>query len=406
MNYKLKVKIKFLLVFISLFSILFLGCEQKNNSTEPEIHDRGEIDQLTNIGNLDVDDIQLLMEFANITVPFTLQYSIKVYSVGYYTIDNNGSEIIVSGALYVPQNINNLPLLSIQHGTETKSDMVASVVPANSVEGQIGLIIASMGYLVLIPDYPGFGVSNVRHPYMHAESLIPSVIDLMRAGKTYCLDNQITLNGRTFLTGYSEGGYVSLLTQKKIEENYNSEFSLTAVAPSSGPYDLEGMMQNIFQSSSYSTPAYVAYFLTAYNEIYNWNRLDDFFKEPYTDLVSNLFDGSYIWGEITNQLPGTFSELVDSTFIVQVNNGNEEEFLAALQENTFLDWAPQTPIHFFHGDADEIVPIFNAHTAMLELTASGAIDIQLTIIPGGTHQSSGLEAIIGTIEWFETFQLD
>jgi len=97
---------------------------------------------------------------------------------------------------------------------------------------------------------------------------------------------------------------------------------------------------------------------------------------------------------------------VDSTFIVQVNNGNEEEFLAALQENTFLDWAPQTPIHFFHGDADEIVPIINAHTAMLELTASGAIDIQLTIIPGGTHQSSGLEAIIGTIEWFETFQFD
>ena len=40
MNYKFNTKIRLLLVFVSLFSILFLGCEQKNNSTEPEIHER------------------------------------------------------------------------------------------------------------------------------------------------------------------------------------------------------------------------------------------------------------------------------------------------------------------------------------------------------------------------------
>ena len=405
MNYKFNTKIRLFLVFIAL-SILFFGCDQKNNSTGPENHDRGEIDQISNIGNLDLEDIQTILDDANITSPFTLEYPIKAYSVRYYSVDDNGAEILVSGALYVPQNVDILPLVSIQHGTETKSDQVASVSPENSIEGRVGLIMASMGYMVLIPDYPGFGVSTVMHPYMHAESLIPSVVDLMRAGKTYCLENQVTLDGRTFLTGYSEGGYVSLLTQKVIEEDHTSEFILTAVAPSSGPYDLEGMMQTIFQSSSYGTPAYVAYFLTAYNEIYDWNRLDDFFKEPYANLVPSLFDGSNTWDEITNQLPATFSELVDSTFIANVNNGNEEDFLAVLQENTILNWAPQTPIHFFHGDADEIVPIINAYTAMLELTAAGATDIELTIIPGGTHQSSGSDAIFGTIEWFETFLLN
>jgi len=402
MNYKFNTKIRLFLVFLVL-SILFFGCEQKNNSTEPEIHNRGEIDQLSNIGNLGVDDIEEILDDANITNMFTLQYSIKAISVRYYSVDDNGAEIIVSGALYVPQNVDNLPLVSIQHGTETKRDLVASVAITNSVEGHVGLIMAAMGYLVLIPDYPGFGESTIMHPYMHAESLIPSVVDLMRASKTYCAENQMNLDGRTFLTGYSEGGYVSLLAQKTIEEDYTSEFTLTAVAPLSGPYDLEGMMQDIFLSSSYSTPSYVAFFLTAYNNIYNWNRLDDFFNEPYASLVPNLFDGSKTWGEIINQLPSTFSALVDSTFIEQVNNGNEEDFLAALEENTDLNWASQTPIHFFHGDADEIVPIINAYTAMLELTAAGATDIELTIIPGGTHQSSGLDAIFGTIEWFETF---
>ncbi|MFC1898279.1 alpha/beta hydrolase family protein [Candidatus Cloacimonadota bacterium] len=405
MSRKLNFRISIFLVFVALISSLFFGCDSAENINPagPENHERGEIDQLSNIGNLDLDDIQQILGEANIPSPFTLQYPVKALSVRYYTIDDKGSETRVSGALYVPQNVDNLPLVSIQHGTETKRDLVASVSPTNSVEGHVGLIMASMGYLVVIPDYPGFGVSTIKHPYMHAESIIPSIIDLMRAGVTYCLENQVTLDGRTFLTGYSEGGYLSLLTQKTIEEEYASEFGLTAVAPSSGPYDLEGMMQTIFQSTSYSTPAYLAYFLTAYNEIYNWNRLDDFFNEPYENLVSTLFDGSQTWGEILYQLPSTFSALVDSTFIANVNNGNEEDFLTALQENTILNWSPQTPIHFFHGDADEIVPIQNVYTAMFDLTQAGAIDIQLTVIPDGTHQSSGPAAILGTIEWFETF---
>ena len=93
--------------------------------------------------------------------------------------------------------------MSIQHGTETKADLVASVSPNNSVEGLVGLITASMGYFTVIPDYLGFGVSDIMHPYMHTESIIPCILDFMRAGKSYCSANQISLNGKVFLTGYS-----------------------------------------------------------------------------------------------------------------------------------------------------------------------------------------------------------
>ena len=88
---------------------------------------------------------------------------------------------------------------------------------------------------------------------------------------------------------------------------------------------------------------------------------------------------------------------------ITVNNGTEQEFLSAIQDNTVLDWTPQTPIHFFHGESDEIVPIQNAYTAIETFTANGATDITLTIIPNGTHESSGLSAIFGTIEWFENY---
>lgn len=399
-----KSKIIFFLFLILLTLMIFQGCEKSEyNPVEPEIHERGEIKNMNSIGIMTVNEIQQLLTIIELEIPFTLMHSVEATSVTYYTINGSGTEQIASGAVIFPQGVTDLPMVSIQHGTETKRDLVASVSTVNSVEGIVGLVMASMGYMVLIPDYLGFGVSDIMHPYMNAESLVPSVIDFLRAGRIYCSENQITLNGTTFLTGYSEGGYVTLITQKEIEANYTSEFSLTAVSPSSGPYNLEGMMQTIFQSNSYNTPAYIAFFLTAYNELYNWNRLEDIFYEPYSSMMPALFDGSNTWGEIVNSLPSSFSELVNSTFISDVNNGNEQEFLSAIHDNTLLDWTPQTPIHFFHGESDEIVPIQNVYTAIDAFTANGATNITLTIIPSGTHESSGIPAILGTIEWFENY---
>lgn len=259
-----------------------------------------------------------------------------------------------------------------------------------------------MGYFTLTPDYLGFGVSDVFHPYMHIESIVPGVIDFMIAGKSYCSENQITLNGQVFLTGYSEGGLITLATQKKIEENYINEFNLKAVAPLAGPYDLKGTTDSIFQSDFYSTPAYIGYFFTAYDNIYGWDRLDDYFKAPYATKMKDLYDGSKTWGQIVNQLPPTFEELMNPAFVSSYNAGSETDFEAAIQENTLLDWTPQAPIHFFHGDADEIVPIQNVLTAIERLNANGSHSIQLTSIPGGTHETAGPASIFGALEWFES----
>ena len=392
------------IILAAIIIILVQGCKKDDNNIDPPVtHERGDIVNSNSIGTYTAANIRQLYDDANIQVPFDLDYDVVVMSVSYYTIDGFGNQIITSGAFFIPQGTNNLPLLTVTHGTETKRDLVASVSPNNSTEGIMGLMTASMGYLTVIPDYPGFGVSNVMHPYIHAESLIPCVIDFMRASKSYSSSNQITMNGKVFLSGYSEGGYVSLVTQKTIEEDYLDEFNLSAVAPLAGPYDLKGMTDSIFQSDSYSTPAYIAFFLTAYNEIYNWNRLDYFFKSPYASMMPGLFDGSKTWGEIVNQLPATFSELMNPDFISNYNNGEEEELLAAIQENTLLDWTPQTPVHFFHGDADSIVPYQNVLTAMDMFTANGAQSIQLTTIPGGTHETAGPSAVMGAIGWFESF---
>ncbi|MCD4736281.1 MAG: hypothetical protein K8R53_09575 [Bacteroidales bacterium] len=395
--------LKIVLVGVIIFSVQACNKEEDNDPTPPETHEQGDISKTTSLGTYTPNDIQQIFDAANVEVLFNLEYNVKVLSVNYYTVDGNDNQIVTSGAFFIPQNAANLPLLCTPHGTETKRNKVASVAPTNSTEGIIGLMTASMGYYTIAPDYPGFGVSDIIHPYFHAESLVPSVIDFMKAGKSYAMENQITLDGHEFLTGYSEGGYISLATQKTIEENYADEFNLTAVAPLAGPYDLKGMIDTIFLSGNNYTSAYSAYFLNAYNEIYNWNRLDEIFNVNYTSIIPGLFDGSKTWGEINNQLPATSSDILNSDFVSNYNNGSEPEVIAAIQENTFLDWTPQSPIHFFHGDADSIVPLQNALTAIDVFTQNGAVNIQLTTIPGGTHETAGPDAIFGAIGWFENF---
>lgn len=401
---KIILKVLYNLIIVCFILISFQACskEENNDPVSPTIHEQGEIVQSNSIGTMTADDIQQILANVNMTIPFTLNYSVETISINYYTIDGSGNQTIASGALIIPQSGSSLPLVSLQHGTQTKNNLVASVSPVNSTEGIVGLIMASMGYMVVVPDYLGFGVSNVMHPYTHAESLIPGVIDLMRACRIYSSRHQITLDGRVFLTGYSEGGYATLVTQRKIELEYSQEFNLTAVAPMAGPYDLNGMMQTLFQTGQYNYTAYIAYILTAYNNIYGWDRLNDFFNAPYSLTVQNLFDGSKTFSEIVSQLPATFSALMDSNFVYNVKTGNESAFIAAIQENTLLDWKPQAPINFFHGDADDISPYQNALTAIEKLTANGGTNIQLTTIPGSTHENSGPIAIVGAIQWFES----
>lgn len=399
-------QLNWMIVLLNL-ALLFIipGCHNNRIVDPPAAFNRGDTVSETTLSKYSPEAIQQILTGMNAALPYSLTDTVEVISIEYITVDASDKQEHASGALMIPLNKTRPhPLLSLQHGTETRRTLVASQSPLNSVEGIVGLVLASLGYVTVVPDYLGFGVSDLMHPYLHAESLVPSVIDLMRVARTYCSYNGATLDGRVFLTGYSEGGFVTLATQKKIEQDYSEEFILTAVAPMAGPYDLYGMTRKMFQQAEYSTPAYVAFFLTAYNEVYKWNRLGDFFKAPYASRMPDLFDGSKTWGQVVSQLPASFSELMNAAFVVNVVAGNEPGVIQAIQENTLLDWTPKTPIHFFHGDADDVVPYQNSLTAVDSLTANGATDIQLTTIPGGNHNTSSLPSVIGVIGWFESIR--
>ncbi len=395
----------FVMGFWFLFVLAVLsGCEKDLTPLAPEaLPQRGEILRTFVLEDYSVAEIQQILKDNGVQLVLPLTHDVQVVHIEYQTVDFTGDFINASGALALPRTERAFPLLSIQHGTVTRRDQVASVHPLNLAEGLVGLIMASSGYVTALPDYPGLGVSTILHPYLHGKSLGTAVVDFLRATRSYCRENGAELNGQVFLTGYSEGGYATMAAQKEIETHYAEEFPLTAVAPMAGPYDVVGTFEQIVQKEVYNWPANLAFFVTAYDHIYSWNRLTEIFRSPYGEKMPDLFDGTKSFGEINSQLPTQLFELFNRSIAEAYFAGGEEEFRRRLTENSLLDWTPRTPIRMFHGSADETVPYQNSLTALDRLQANGATSIELITIPGGTHDTAALFSFLGMMTWFNTF---
>ena len=85
---------------------------------------------------------------------------------------------------------------------------------------------------------------------MHAATLASATVNMNRAARKFLADPGIsrTTNGQFFLTGYSEGGYATLATQRLMQQSLPAEFPVTASEPGAGPYDMTGTTLTILSS--------------------------------------------------------------------------------------------------------------------------------------------------------------
>lgn len=395
--------LKFILILIVGFSFFFSSCKSEDPVEPQIIPARGQLVSSANGGLFTIPLLQAMIGgiSGGEQLKNKITYDVEYYKLAYRTVDSKGNVITVSGALFLPKGKANLSLISVQHGTQTKRANAGSVNALNASEG---LIAAALGYFSLVPDYIGLGESTLTHPYHVAKSSADPVIDIIRAGKEFAGKNNITLNGQIFLAGYSEGGYVTMAAQREIELNYKSEFPLTAVAPMAGAYDLNLTAKKILQSQTYNQPAYLAYFMVAYNDVYGWNNLTTFFNSPYAEKLPSIFNGNYTTDEINAQLTSDVTKLINQNFASSYLAGTETTLTSAFTSNSLLNWKPTAPMRLYHGDADEYVPYENSVQAKNYFLTQG-VNVELVSIPGGKHVSSALPSIVAAIEWFGTLKL-
>jgi len=303
------------------------------------------------------------------------------YRVTYHTTNTDGKDIVASGAIFVPDAKTPLPLLNYNHGTYFPShEREAPSYMSYSYEVIIGKLFSGAGYLVVMPDYIGYGSTKKElHPYGAYHEIAGSVIDMLLAAKEFCNKNNITLSGKYFFSGWSEGAAVAVATVKTLEEKYKNEFTPTATVVNAGPYYSSQFVHHILDSehSLQYMNTYV-WILQSYNRLYHINKpLNYYFNEP---AATDLQEGPETY--ISRDPKKLFTE----TFRNNYKEGKDTALQNALLRNDLWDWKPESKIVFCHGDRDEYVPLFNSEKAYTEMKAKGA-DVSLQVFKGQNHSS-------------------
>lgn len=400
--------IKSLIQLIIIVSLSFnlQGCKMEQierlKASTPKQY-RPKFVSITPVSEITAKDLQTAaLLFGANDFASKIQYDIVSYKVVYKT-NYKGDSINASGVLYIPKGMEGpAPIVSAQHGTTFRKNDAPTV--SNSVTGME--FFAGGGYITFVPDFIGYGSSaDIFHPYYDQKHSAYAVIDFIKAGKEYFDKNNIKYNDKLFLLGYSEGGYVTLATQKEIETNLEHNLKATAVAAGAGGYDLLGMLKGIKDNNYFSYPAYLAFLLQSYNTVNSWSLpYDHFYNKKYADKMPSLLDGTKSGSEINNQITTNLDSLFNTEFYNRIKGSGEYNLKSALASNSINNWKTIAPLKLYHGTKDEVIPILNSEETFQKLKALGASNIELIPIQGGNHGSSMLPMIRNVIPWFESFK--
>lgn len=401
-----------------LFTIVISGC--KHDKDDPVAEDSVLV-SYEKVTSLSSTVIQLAIASMESSYPDAdglselVKSGVNVYKITYKT-SFAGDELVASGLVAIPSVSGNFPLLSFQNGTNVLySDAPSNNYALDLTDPENTTVVlesmASLGFVVAIPDYPGFGSSeSVFHPYLEKANTLPSMTDMIIAAKELLAKTEIEakLNKDLFLAGYSQGGWSTAQLLKSIDQSPLDDFTLKAASCGAGPYDLSEMNSYVLGLESYPMPYYFGYLLQAYS-LHGLidNPLSDMFADEYAAKIPSLFNFTTSGGEINAQLTDNISELFKADYISgYASDSKFASVKTALQANSITAWNLQTPTKLFHGDADVYIPISISEHFLADFRSLGVGEdmISLTSIEGADHSGGVLPFGMQTIKWFLSFE--
>jgi pimeloyl-ACP methyl ester carboxylesterase len=364
---------------------------------------RGDLISITALPSLSLFEIGFL--FVAAEIPVVPQHAVDVYKIVYETIDPWGGRTQASGAFLLPQNpVTAPPLVSYQHATPIRTNNVPS---ASLIERIPGVGFATLGYAVAMPDYLGLGDSPGFHPYHHAQSQATACVDFLRAIRAWCSDNEILLDEKLFLAGYSQGGHATLALQRELETHHPDEFNITASAPMAGAYDLSGVTAaDLLSGRSTPNPAYLLYQVAAYQAVYGLaGSLADLLDAPYDTTLPPLLNGDADIERINEAMPASPIEILQPDVLARIQSDANHPLRVALRDNDLIRWTPVAPTRLYHCPEDQDVLHANSVAARDAFHARGATHVELIEPdPVADHGGCILPAFLLARDWFESLR--
>ena len=348
----------------------------------------------------------------------------------YPSADANNHPLSLSGLMWVPFTGGKhlaAPIISFQHGTQVLRSCAPSQFDAdplsvflnkdqsgalqNYVECIVGGLMASAGYIVLMPDYPGFGESYAPHPFVHT-SLGNSVRDLILAARER-LRGVVTPSDKLFLTGYSEGGYATMAGAKVAAA---AGIRVTGVVPCDGPYDISGVMLiGMLSGQPVMFPWYLLYTVFGYHSAYPGYPghqspfdYDALLNSPYSWETPVLFNGNHTDAELSAAVPPSVIpiSMLTSGAVTSLSTQNGTAYDDLRLNNGYANWNVAAGLVFVDCQQDDVIPYQN--TVVAATVLGGAQIVWVNPLPfvyqvlGSTHVAAFGPAMLAALTAIET----
>jgi hypothetical protein len=329
---------------------------------------------------------------------------VDFYYFKYWTIAPDGSAQMASGALMVPTGTaapctGPRPIVLYAHGTTTDSayniaDISDASNSANSEAAAVATVFAAQGYIVVAPNYLGYDISTLGyHPYINGAANAIDMMDALTAARAALLTTftpGTSDSGKLYVTGYSEGGYVAMATVRAMQA---ANESLTASAPSSGPYALEAfgdaiMFGQVDIGSTEFAPLATTSYQHAYGNVYT--QTSDVYSATYATGIDTLLPSTTPIASLfqNGKLPETTlfdsSTPTSSTGIPQVDTAADE--LLALPSSP--PYSAQQVSLFDLGFGNPYLVNNSYRVGYVDDAVINPDEAEMTLLAGGTLTSS------------------
>jgi len=308
------------------------------------------------------------------------RYDVATWRVEYNTLDADGKQVRASGLVAVPQKPDGKasPVLSYQHGTIFRD---AEAPSNNAVPGEVSVVLASMGYIVLASDYVGFGASRgTPHPYLLAAPTAAAVNDFITATQYWRAINQIKDNGELFLTGYSKGAYATLAAHRALQaENSPALKGLRMSVVGGGPYDVQATLDGLVDLVRKEQPVLGALIDPGVLRLLGSSVRRDIRRALLRELLPDDADVVY-----------------DTRFL---DSFLADDKRAIAQDNSVFDWRPQVPVVLFHGRDDRTVPYASSVRTLDAMKRNGAGDDLVSLTDCRAVPAGHIECVAPFIEF-------
>lgn len=379
-------------------------CDVQEEHPWTQLEDDVEFDSL---GNVIEDNSRKASSLVTTDLACGIVESLASYKVHqvcgtYESVDAYGNQITLSGAVFYPPKGTIRNIIICSHYT------VAANYEVPSQTFPIEASLAALGYLVVMPDYIGYGVSkDCVHPYLQAETTARNVLDMALGVYSFVRERKLPIqNPEVILVGYSQGGATSMWVQYFMEtdEYYHSRFSINGRFMlkknycGGGPYNVARTYDYCVKLDETGIPYAVPMIILGMSEgMVEPLDMAAFFQEPLLSNYKEWFNTKNYNGiQITKMIGVNRLSKILTPLGLDRSQGETQRLYRALQENSLpMTYRPTAPVYMFHSMDDQTVPFINAQVTRYNFSrvlpynsaVAPATNVEYDFGHYGNHQS-------------------